>query len=386
MIPACGPYLPELLLEEGDIRTYLGTDTITGMPVLLYLSEHALPFSELSAPHLLPFLDSGTEGRDHYLTAGLPLTFRTLPKTLPRELLEDIWEAGLQMLQGLHEAGKTFGRLTAHHCLLNGKDVLFVGAGLTPGSEKTDIRNLAKLVMHLMGGQSSSELNTVMRNQLERLMQNHFISAAHLLRDLQNRPKTPTQSVLQTVKTTPAEPEPEEVEFEETEIKLDDAPQEPQAPPVVVRIGWDDDESWRQVQSPATAHPAQNQNTSGIMRYLATIGIAVLLLAGAGLGWWYAARQQQAIPEANSPTTCCVVDFSLTRKSQPYNAQAKLIAVKVPEGSSYKAGDTLGLVPGPVRFPSVKGEYVLKVEVPGLRTAPFQLDMPTSGPMTIDLQ
>ena len=81
-----------------------------------------------------------------------------------------------------------------------------------------------------------------------------------------------------------------------------------------------------------------------------------------------------------------MVDFSLTRKGQPYNAQAKLIAVKVPEGSSYKAGDTLGLVPGPVRFASVKGDYTLKVEVPGLRTAPFELSMPTSGPMTIDLQ
>ncbi|GGJ31289.1 hypothetical protein [Deinococcus roseus] len=386
MIPACGPYLPELLLEDGDIRTYLGTDTITGMPVLLYLSEQPLTLTELSAPHLLPFLDSGREGRDHYLTAGLPLTFRTLPKTVPRELLEDLWESGLQMLQGLHEAGKTFGRLTAHNCLLNGREVLFSGAALTSGSEKTDIRNLAKLVMQLMGGQSSSELSTIMRNQLERLMQNHFISAAHLLRDLQAKPKTPTQSVLQSVKVNPL-PQPE-VHFEEPEpeIKIEETtPVEPEAPPVVVRIGWDDDESWRQVQAPASPQQANAQNAPGFMRYLATIGIAVLLLAGAGAGWWYAARQQQAAPDTGT-ITCCVVDFSLSRKGQPYNSQAKLIAVKVPEGSSYKAGDTLGLVPGTVRFPSVKGDYMLKVEVPGLRTAPFPLSMPTSGPMTIDLQ
>lgn len=386
MIPACGPYLPELLLEEGDIRTYLGTDTITGMPVLLYLSREPLTLTELSAPHLLPFLDSGHEGRDYYLMAGLPLTFRPLPKSIPRDLLEDIWEAGLRMLQGLHEAGKTFGRFTVHNCLLNGKDVLFAGAGVTSGSEKTDIRNLAKVVMQLMGGQPSSELSTVMRNQLERLMQNHFISAAHLLRDFVARPKTPTQTVLQSVKAAP-EPEPTET-FEEAEIQIEDLPSEPEAPPVVVRIGWDDDESWRQVQTPQQAQQQQSAGGSGILRYLTTIGIGILLLAGAGVGWWYAANQQAKTPEASTTTTatCCVVDFALTRKGQPYNSQAKLVAVKVPEGSSYKAGDTLGLVPGTVRFPSVKGDYILKVEVPGMRTSTFKLEMPTSGPMTIDLQ
>jgi hypothetical protein len=52
----------------------------------------------------------------------------------------------------------------------------------------------------------------------------------------------------------------------------------------------------------------------------------------------------------------------------------RLLLLKVPPNAGLRAGDTLALVPGKVRFP-VLGEYRLKVTLPGYKDNTFDLNV-----------
>jgi hypothetical protein len=65
-----------------------------------------------------------------------------------------------------------------------------------------------------------------------------------------------------------------------------------------------------------------------------------------------------------------IIDFQTQGGSSVKPGRLSLL--KVPSNSGLRAGDTLALVPGKVRFP-VLGEYRLKVSLPGYKDSTFDL-------------
>lgn len=122
-----GSYVAARTLYDGAVRTMRGMDRLTGMPVLIY----TLPAPQ-EAPHLLsrrlvPYSDQGWEQGTYFLVAELPL--HAVPAGDP--LLAA--RGALEALTELHAGGQVHGGLTPAQLWAVDSDVRLAGAGLPWG-------------------------------------------------------------------------------------------------------------------------------------------------------------------------------------------------------------------------------------------------------------
>ncbi len=172
----------------------------------------------------------------------------------------------------------------------------------------------------------------------------------------------------------------------------------------VMRIGFEDDNSWRKVRSivppPASAPSVRSPLLLIVVGVLGVLAAAGLIAAGS----YFLLRSPSSAPTPEIPSgdptlgnppstpstppsndTCCVVNFSLKRGGKPVTKQARLLVAESPAGSPLKAGDVLGIIPGPVRLPANPAKYSLLVQLEGFADQTLDLEMPSSQAVVIEL-
>ncbi|ACO45397.2 hypothetical protein DEDE109153_03895 [Deinococcus deserti] len=150
-----------------------------------------------------------------------------------------------------------------------------------------------------------------------------------------------------------------------------------------IRIGWDEDESWRVVREP---EPEPGGTPLRSPRWLLPLVAALLLIVAAV----WAARvvagradsvQARTQPPASAAAKCCDVRFAVQGGS---GKGAELFVVNAPEDANLTPGQDLGKAPGVVRFP-VRGQYRLRVVADGYSPATLNLTVPRTSPVNIAL-
>ncbi|MFC6662277.1 hypothetical protein [Deinococcus multiflagellatus] len=156
-----------------------------------------------------------------------------------------------------------------------------------------------------------------------------------------------------------------------------------------IRIGWDEDDSWRVVrEAPAPApRPTLPEWAKpewfGPRRAVAVLA-ALLALWG---GWWVLShRQPQATAPTSTPTPavtapCCEVRVTVRGAA---GVDARLSVIEAPSSAGLTRGQDLGRAPGVLRLP-VPGTYRLRVAADGWSPATLTVTVPRTQPVTIDL-
>ncbi|PTA68127.1 hypothetical protein [Deinococcus arcticus] len=151
-----------------------------------------------------------------------------------------------------------------------------------------------------------------------------------------------------------------------------------------IRIGWDEDDSWRVVREAPAPAPRPTMPEWARPEWFgprrAVTVLAALLLVG---GTWWALSQRQAAPATPASATqrCCEV--RLTVRGTP-GVSARLSVVDAPEGAGLTRGQDLGRAPGLLRLP-LAGTYRLRVVADGWSPATLTVTVPRTQPVTIDL-
>lgn len=137
-----------------------------------------------------------------------------------------------------------------------------------------------------------------------------------------------------------------------------------------LRIGWEEDHSWRVVKS------GPEQRTTQAPRLpVWALALAVLLVLG-GLGFWYFG--QTGTPAA----ACCTVNFTVTGSNQP----VKVTLVQAPPNSPLQPGALIGTAPGDLKFPGAPGRYLLKFTSEGHGALTGAVTVPSGKPFGIVLK
>lgn len=146
-----------------------------------------------------------------------------------------------------------------------------------------------------------------------------------------------------------------------------------------IRIGWDEDDSWRVVRTAPETRP-----TPPLMRWV-PLALALVVLLVLALVWALGARTPSAVGadpvSAGRSVSSRAVTFTVRGAA---GVTAQLSVVSAPDGANLSAGQNLGAVPGQIQFP-VEGPYRLKVVAQGYRPATLDLKVPRTQPVTIDL-
>ncbi|GAA0518008.1 hypothetical protein [Deinococcus depolymerans] len=187
------------------------------------------------------------------------------------------------------------------------------------------------------------------------------------------------------------EPEPEIV----TRLPARRAPGDP------IRIGWDEDDSWRVVREAPAPPPVRSR-----WPRWALLAALALLIAGT---WWalrgsavggpvtgdaasgpggtvsaFASdRPSPAAPAggADSGAPCCPVEFVVKGAGK---VQLALTVQEAPADANLTPGQEFGSAPGRVLFP-VRGAYRLNVRASGYAPATLNVTVPHPAPLVIDL-
>lgn len=143
-----------------------------------------------------------------------------------------------------------------------------------------------------------------------------------------------------------------------------------------LRIGWEEDHSWRVVKSGPEPRRLQAPVLSGrsLPRSVMMVLAAVLVLGGAAF-WW---RGQAATPA----DACCAQRFTVSGSRQT----VKVTLVKAPPGSPLTPGGVVGTVPGTLKFPDAPGNYTLKFEAAGHRALSGVVTVPSDQAFDIVLK
>ncbi len=148
-----------------------------------------------------------------------------------------------------------------------------------------------------------------------------------------------------------------------------------------IRIGWDEDDSWRVVRTAPKARPAPP-----LLRWV-PVALALIVLLVLALVWALGAARTPAATTGTAP--------GVTGSSAPggpvtftvrgaAGVTARLSVVSAPDGANLSADQNLGVVPGQIRFP-VAGTYRIQVLAQGYRPATLDLTVPRTQPVTINL-
>ncbi len=137
-----------------------------------------------------------------------------------------------------------------------------------------------------------------------------------------------------------------------------------------LRIGWEEDHSWRVVKSGPEKRGALTR------RFPLWVMALVLLILLAGAAFWLLGR-------ASSPSTaCCSVNFTVSGSGQ----SVQVTLAKAPPGSPLQPGAVIGTAPGLLNFPDVAGEYTLKFSAQGHGALTAAVSVPSSQPFAIMLK
>ncbi len=141
-----------------------------------------------------------------------------------------------------------------------------------------------------------------------------------------------------------------------------------------LRIGWEEDHSWRVVKS----GPEQRKGTA---RHFPVWLLAVVLLALlAGAAFWLLGR-------AGPPTAdCCSVNFTVSGTVSGSGQPVLVTLVKAPPGSTLQPGAVIGTAPGLLDFPGVAGQYTLKFSAQGHGALTAAVTVPSGQPFAIVLK
>jgi hypothetical protein len=142
-----------------------------------------------------------------------------------------------------------------------------------------------------------------------------------------------------------------------------------------IRIGWDEDDSWRVVRTVPKARP-----TPPLLRWLPLAAALIVLLVWA-LGSAPTPGGATAPVRTGSGGPSRAVTFTVRGAA---GVTARLHVVSSPEGANLSTDQNLGVVPGQIQFP-VEGPYRLRVLAQGYRPATLDLTVPRTQPVTIDL-
>jgi hypothetical protein len=140
--------------------------------------------------------------------------------------------------------------------------------------------------------------------------------------------------------------------------------------PDPLQLGWNEGQNWRTVVTPANPLGANL-----LLWAVAGVGLIGLLVLALVL-----LRPRPASSSASPPPAVinsnanggAIIDFQSQGGSSV--KPGRLLLLKVPPNSGLRAGDTLALVPGKVRFP-VLGDYRLRVSLPGYKDNTFDLNV-----------
>ncbi|MFC4455490.1 hypothetical protein [Deinococcus sonorensis] len=139
-----------------------------------------------------------------------------------------------------------------------------------------------------------------------------------------------------------------------------------------VRIGWEEDHSWRVVKAvPGSGRPSARRTALP----LAVAGVLVLL----GAGYW-GYRSASSAPAVAA--VCCDVPFQVSGAA----AKVQVTVEEAPAGSALKEGSVLGTAPGTLHFPDTPGPYRLRLSAPGYAPMYTVVRMPSSAPVRISLK
>ncbi|WP_407538753.1 hypothetical protein Q0M94_11275 [Deinococcus radiomollis] len=140
-----------------------------------------------------------------------------------------------------------------------------------------------------------------------------------------------------------------------------------------LRIGWEEDHSWRVVKSGPERRRAPVPRLSG--RRPALILLALALLAAGGWFWY---SGQAGVPA----TSCCTQRFTVSGSREP----VKVTLVQAPPGSPLQPGALIGTAPGTLKFQGVPGRYMLKFSAAGHRAVDGAVQVPSEQAFGIVLK
>ena len=141
-----------------------------------------------------------------------------------------------------------------------------------------------------------------------------------------------------------------------------------------LRIGWEEDHSWRVVKSGPERRRVSAPQLSSSTPRLALL--AVVLLVGAGFWYWYFG--QAGVPN----TGCCTQSFTVRGSGGP----VQVTLVQAPPGSPLQPGALIGTAPGTLKFQGVPGSYTLKFSAAGHRAVNGAVRVPSKQPFSIVLK
>ncbi len=136
-----------------------------------------------------------------------------------------------------------------------------------------------------------------------------------------------------------------------------------------LRIGWEEDHSWRVVKS---VEEARSPRARRPLWPLAVLVLAVL----AGAAYWWSGRS--AAPAA----ACCSQQFTVLGSKLP----VKVTLVQAPPGSPLQPGAMIGTAPGLLRFPDAPGVYTLRFSAEGHGALTGAVTVPSDQAFSIMLK
>jgi hypothetical protein len=130
-----------VITEAGLIRTFMGVDLVTGMPVIVYTMPAPAPrFAEMYSEHLPAILERGElEGVGYVVVASAP-GYAPLKPALPEPRLHWLARCSVKTLFDAHSVGLVHTHLQPEHFYAQGDHLFIEGFGLPWADEQGPYR------------------------------------------------------------------------------------------------------------------------------------------------------------------------------------------------------------------------------------------------------
>jgi serine/threonine protein kinase len=130
-----------VITEAGLIRTFMGVDLVTGMPVIVYTMPAPAPrFAEMYSEHLPAILERGEhEGVGYVIVASAP-GYAPLKPTLSEPRLHWLARCSVKTLFDAHSVGLVHTHLQPEHFYAQGDHLFIEGFGLPWADEQGPYR------------------------------------------------------------------------------------------------------------------------------------------------------------------------------------------------------------------------------------------------------
>ena len=130
-----------VLTAEGIIRTFMGVDLVTGMPVIVYTMPAPAPrFAEVYSEHLPAILERGENDGVGYVVVASAPGYAPLRPTLPEPRLHWLARCSVKTLFDAHAVGLVHTHLHPEHFYAQGDHLFIEGFGLPWADEPSPYR------------------------------------------------------------------------------------------------------------------------------------------------------------------------------------------------------------------------------------------------------